>query len=386
MRPILLSGLTRVTSLVLLLSSAFVPGAQGANPAEPSKAASAYASASSCGACHADIFKAWQGSAHARSASSPAYLEARSRVSDPKGREGCVWCHAPTTLMIPDPDLQKPITREGITCDFCHTITAVHVDEQDRSFVTMPGPIKRGPFDYVDGKVEGHEAAYSALHRGSPLLCAACHEYTNARGVAVLSNYSEWKQSPYPARGVSCQDCHMALVPGTLAEGTKPRGGLRTVNLHRLVGGSAASQLARGLELSIDSVSGRSGSSAVAVSVTNVAAGHSIPGGLSTKTLVLAVAAESAQGKLESRQERTYRRELKDERGMVLQQVSDMFLRAASIGADTRLRPGEKRVERFTISLPQGARAIVARLEYRDASDPRGTPTTLLVIEKKRPL
>ena len=386
MRPCSLRAIVCVV-LFAVLSGAAPPAPHGSDPAgAPPRETSAYASSDTCGGCHADIHKAWKVSAHAKAATSPAYVEARSRVQDAKAREGCLWCHAPTTMMLPDPDLKKPISREGITCDFCHTVTTVNVDQQERSFVTMPGPVKRGPFEYEAGKVQGHKTAFSALHRGSPLLCAACHEHTNAQGVAVLSNYSEWKASSYPARGVVCQDCHMALVPGTAAEGTKPRSGLRVVNLHRLVGGSAASQLARGLELSIDSVTGGSGSRAVAVSIANVAAGHSIPGGLATKSLVLAVGVESAQGAIESRQERTYRRELKDERGVVLELVADQFLRAASVGADTRLRPGEKRVERFTISVPQGARAIVARLEYRDASDPRGAPTVLLITEKKRPL
>ena len=40
-------------------------------------------------------------------------------------------------------------------------------------------------------------------------LCAACHEYSNARGVPVLSTYSEWTSGPYPARGQTCQECHM---------------------------------------------------------------------------------------------------------------------------------------------------------------------------------
>ena len=35
-------------------------------------------------------------------------------------REGCVWCHAPTVLVTGDLEMQQAVTREGITCDFCH--------------------------------------------------------------------------------------------------------------------------------------------------------------------------------------------------------------------------------------------------------------------------
>lgn len=318
----------------------------------------------------------------------PAYLEAVRRAveqaRDKKAaRAACVWCHAPTTILTGDVDLLQPVSREGITCDFCHTVAGVDL-ERIPPFESKPGPVKRGPFEYT--QVQGHQAAYSTLHRTSPLLCASCHEFKNANGVAVLSNYSEWKEGPYPARGVGCQDCHMALVPGTAARVPGPRGSQRVVNLHRLVGGSATSQLARGLELRIESVSVSSGSADVAVAVTNDAAGHSVPGGLATKSLILAIGAESPDGKLEHRQERIYRRELKDDKGVVLLSVADMFSRAASVGSDSRLKPRESRRERFAVPLPSGARAIVVRLEYRDASDPRGGPTTSLITEVRHPL
>jgi hypothetical protein len=335
------------------------------------------------------MFKAWSDSPHARSATSPAYLEALKRTVEQAtdkdaAREACVWCHAPTTILTGDHELQRPISREGITCDFCHTVADVDM-EKTPPFELKPGPVKRGPYEYT--KVQGHEASYSPLHRASPLLCASCHEFKNARGVLVLSNYSEWKDGPYPARGVPCQDCHMALVPGSPARIAGPKGSQRVVNLHRLVGGSSMSQLARGLDLKIESVASSGGSAEVAVVVSNAGAGHSVPGGLATKTLVLAVGAETADGKLEYRQERVYRRELKDEQGVVLESVAGMFLKAASVGSDTRIKPKESRRERFTVPVPSGARAIVARLEYRDGSDPRNAaPATSLITEVKSPL
>ena len=378
-----------LATLLLLLPAPSPPAAP--QPAgAPRPGGSPYVSSKNCGSCHDVMYKAWADSPHARSAQSPAFLETLRRVVEAApdkqaARQGCVWCHAPTTILTGDLDLQQPISREGVTCDFCHTVADVDLELHGTPFVLKPGPVKRGPFEYAS-KIQGHEAAYSALHRASPLLCAACHEFRNARGVPVLSNYSEWKDGPYPARGVACQDCHMALVPGSPARGAAPKSGLRVVNLHRLVGGSAISQLARGLDLKIESVTIAGGTAQVAVVVTNVAAGHSIPGGLSTKSLVLAVAAEGADGRLENRQERVYRRELKDDRGTVVETVADMFLKAASVGNDTRIKPKESRRERFTVPVPPGARAIVARLEYRDASDPRSAPLTSTVTEVKRPL
>ena len=373
--------------LVLLVPCAPSWAAAPAQPRRPG--GGTYAAAANCGTCHDVIYKAWADSPHARSATSPAYVEALRRVIEPAPdakapREACVWCHAPTTLTTGDLELQPGISREGITCDFCHTVSDVDLDKVP-PFDLKPGPVKRGPFEYV--KMRAHETARSTLHRASPLLCASCHEFKNAKGVLVLSNYSEWKEGPYAARGVPCQDCHMAPVPGTVAKDALPKGALRIVNQHRLVGGSAISQLARGLDLKIESVAASGGSADVVVVVKNAGAGHSVPGGLSTKSLVLAVGAETSDGKLDYRQERVYRRELNDEKGVVLESVADLFLKAASIGSDTRIKPMESRRERFTVPVPTGARAIVARLEYRDASDPRNAaPVTSIITEVKEPL
>jgi len=381
--------------LALLLGIASVQGAASPastpTPQAPARPpASPFSSAKTCGACHDTIHKAWAESAHARSATSPAYLEALQRVVEPAAdkkaaRAACIWCHAPTTIATGDVDLQQPISKEGITCDFCHTVADIEPDKVP-PFDSKPGPLKRGPFGY-SGKVAGHPTVFSPLHRG-PALCAPCHEFKNAQGVLVLSNYSEWRDGPYPQRGVTCQDCHMALVPGTVARGTaSTKPAARLVNLHRLVGGSAVSQLARGLELKFESVTSEGGSAEVVVVVTNAAAGHSIPGGLATKSLVLTVGAETADGKLDYKQERVYRRELKDDKGVVLETVADQFLRAASVGSDSRIGPKDSRREHFTIPVPSGARAIVARLVYRDASDPRNAePTLTLVTEVKHPL
>jgi hypothetical protein len=367
-----------------LVSMAF-PAHAAPNPAAAAPAAP-YKAAAECGECHEAIYRNWSEGPHARSATSPVFLAALTRAadSDPEAPRTCVWCHAPTTVVTGDTRLERPLSREGITCDFCHTVVAVDMERREQPFDLDPGDVKRGPFEYSESP--GHRTAYSPLHRASPLLCAACHEYRNPAGVAVLSTYSEWTAGPYPARGVPCQDCHMSTVPGATARDGLTQRSLRVVNQHRVVGGSARSQLARGLDVAIESLTRSGGSAVVTVSVTNVAAGHAVPGGLSTKSLVLAVGVETGDGTVQHRQERVYRRELKDVRGRVLTDVADLFLRAASVGRDNRIQPLETRRERFTLPLPHGARAIVARLEYRDTTDPANVPTMILVTTSRRDL
>ena len=365
----------------LAAATAMVPSRGHAAP----PADGPYESATACAQCHQPIHTYWSESEHSRAATRPSYLAALAAAVDGAAdkaavRQTCVWCHAPIALSTGDYALQKAVTREGVSCDFCHTVADVDLGRRDQPFELAPGPVKRGPLEYA--KSPHHETAYSPLHKASPLLCAACHEYTNAQGVAVLSTYSEWTGGPYPARGQTCQECHMPLVPGaTVKEALDPT--QRRINLHRIVGGSAATRVSGGLELRLQSVDIGAASADVQVLVTNASVGHAAPGGLSTKSLVVAVGVDTGSSELASRQERVYRRELLDAAGQPLATVQDLFLKSASVGQDTRLKQKEARAERFTVPLPESWKAIVARLEYRDASDPK-QPRTTVIAEQRR--
>ena len=396
MRTKMRSAIVRIYSGALTAWLASVPAgaapappASNPSPAPASAAPSApYTSAKACASCHRLIHQYWSESAHARSASSPTYLEgleaAVAAASDKQAvRVECMWCHAPTVLVTGDYELKQQITREGVSCDFCHTVKDVDLARPGRPFELSPGNVKRGPLQYAKSKF--HDTEYSSLHKTSPLLCAACHEYRNAQGVAVLSTYTEWRQTSYAMRGVTCQECHMPVVPGTTVPASmKPSD--HVINLHRIVGGSNPSKLSVGLELKIESVTRTSGAADVQVLVTSSRVGHAAPGGFANRALVLAVGVESASGELLHRKERVYRRTLQDTAGHELVTVADLLLKAAAEGEDTRINPGESRAERFTVPIPEGARAIVARLEYHDLSDPKAGPRTILVNEERRDL
>jgi hypothetical protein len=381
MKPIVSRRGAFVVLVVLVSAAAAARSGSGATPA----ADGPYTSAQECARCHRTIHTYWSESEHSRSATNPSYLAALGAAVEAApdkvaAQRDCVWCHAPTSLVTEDYSLQRPITREGVSCDFCHTVADVDLRRPDHPFDLQPGKVKRGPLEYA--KSPYHETEYSPLYRASPLLCIACHENKNAHGVPVLSTYSEWASGPYPMRGQTCQECHMPLVPGTTV-----REGLgstqRQINLHRLVGGSLASRVRGGLELRFGSLAIGAASADVEVVVANTAVGHSAPGGLSTKSLVLAVGVDTGSGELVHRRERVYRRELKDAEGHVLATVPDLFLNAVSVGEDTRIKQQEARTERFTVPLPENWKAIVARLEYRDASDPKA-PKMAVITEQRR--
>jgi Cytochrome c554 and c-prime len=371
----------RLTGAILAAAAAATLQVQAAPAAD-----GPYTSSRECAACHKTIYNYWSESEHSRSATRASYLAslegAVGAATDKDAvRQGCVWCHAPTTLVTRDFALKEAVAREGVSCDFCHTVAAVDLGRREHPFILRPGKVKRGPLEYAASPF--HDTEYSTLHKSSPLLCASCHEHTNAQGVAVLSTYSEWKAGPYPAQGQTCQECHMPLVPGN-AVGEGLQASQRRINLHRLQGGGTASKLRSGLELRFGSVDVGGSSADVQVVVTNAAVGHAAPGGLSSKSLVLAVGVDAGGAELQHRRETVYRRELRDAEGHALVAVADLFLKAASVGADTRLRPMESRTERFTVPLPQNWKAIVARLEYRDASDPAAAPKATLVAEERK--
>jgi cytochrome c554/c'-like protein len=348
--------------------------------------ASVYTSAQQCAKCHQAIHVFWSESEHSRSATSKPFLAALAAAvgaapDKDAARRACVWCHAPTALASGDYALEGPIAREGVTCDFCHTVADVDLRKPGHPFELQPGKVKRGPLEYVKSP-PFHDTAYSVLHKSSPLLCASCHEHQNAHGVPVLSTYTEWMAGPYPARGQTCQECHMPLVARATVK--QPlQSTQRRINLHWMQGGSAASRLQSGLDLKISSLDVGAASADVQVTVTNSGVGHAAPGGLSSKSLVLAVGVDTGAGQPQHRREKVYRRELKDAEGHGLSSVADMFQKAVSVGADSLPQAKETRNERFTVPLPEGWRAIVARLEYRDESDPAG-PKTTLVTEVRR--
>jgi hypothetical protein len=177
----------------------------------------------------------------------------------------------------------------------------------------------------------------------------------------------------------------MPVVPGTTVPAALGPSG-HVINLHRIVGGSNPSKLTVGLDLKIESVTRTSGAADVQVVVTSSRVGHAAPGGFANRALVLAVAVENASGDLLHRRERVYHRTLQDAAGQELVTVADLMLKAAREGEDTRIQPGESRAERFTVPIPEGAKAIVVRLEYRDLSDSKTGPRTMLVTEERREL
>ena len=314
-----------------------------------------YTSARICGECHADIYATWKSSMHAFSLADPifdtAYMQAVRDAGD-EARRLCLRCHAPMTLANGDFDLSEGVTRDGVGCDFCHTVTAVHLDNPEAPYSLEPGLVKRGIIKKAASPA--HEVAYSELHATSE-FCGGCHNYVAASGAAIMSTYDEWRSGPYARQGVQCQNCHMVLGPGKVVRADiKPTG--PQIHIHSLIHDSDQVRSALALEiLSSD----RSGARLrVDVQVENVGSGHKVPTGLPTREIVLSVAVDVG-GRM-FHQERRYRKVVADEHNRVLEQDFEVLLRGGKVLNDNRIGPREKRLEHFEFDVPTSGRVKVA--------------------------
>ena len=257
--------------------------ARDAAPARPSDAGPAsdiyVHDAPRCADCHDAMFQQWQGSAHARAASSPVFAAMRRSVDD---RAACDVCHRPLARYR----AAAPAVAEGVTCDVCHTLREITATKTPapRFELEVAQPVKYGPYcELADHYF--HRMGCSPLHRKSA-LCAACHE-RQGDGSRVYTTWSEWRETRYAERGVQCQDCHMPAVRAPIAEGGAVRD---RVGDHRVALPAGGASL---------EVSARAEGEALAVTaaVVNKGAGHHLPTGSPDRRLVVRAVALDPAGR-----------------------------------------------------------------------------------------
>jgi hypothetical protein len=307
----------------------------------------------------------WSRSMHSASFTDPIFQTSYLRAYQASGGEAgriCLRCHAPAAALNEDPLVQQPLSREGITCDYCHSIESVYLERRNNPFTVKMDGVKRGPL--ADADSPAHKVAPSPLHESSE-FCAGCHEYTSERGVLLFSTYTEWKASPQAGQGITCQKCHMPMGPGDIV-----RSGLGSdremINLHNISGGHSRDQVRKAASVRILGVRREPGNSVlVEVQVANIGSGHSIPTGLPTRRLTLDVVLFAGQREVR-RFQRHYQKSVVDASGEILADDHRILLDGDSILDDTRLRAGERRVEKFyaTVSNRKEVLKAEASLTY----------------------
>jgi hypothetical protein len=126
-------------------------------------------------------------------------------------KDGCNGCHAPMAFVAgdtpPPPPKEGSRANEAVTCDVCHTITAINGDIPfNFNHVLSPGRVKQGPRPGL--KSPHHDTVENPLLRTAE-LCGTCHNEKSPFDTWVKATHLEWKESPQAKSGIVCQDCHM---------------------------------------------------------------------------------------------------------------------------------------------------------------------------------
>ncbi|NIO16952.1 MAG: hypothetical protein GTN70_08130 [Deltaproteobacteria bacterium] len=305
-----------------------------------------YEPSGSCAGCHADIYSSWKGSRHAASLVNPLFRKSLEEIrqGEPGSGGKCLFCHEPSSTVPEAPLRAKGTPREGVTCDFCHTVYAARISDQFPRFLNRPGT-KRGPLE--GAKSTHHGAACWPLIQDAK-LCAGCHELNNPHNVGILTTGSEWRESVYREEGVQCQNCHflkpyreVTLLRKKLAADEPPDHGVR--------GGHVPMFLEEAFRMS-GYIVALDDSACVELEILNDMGGHKLPTGMPTHRMILKARLFDERGFILGEREMTFARVLGDQTGAPLDSPEDMFLRATRVLSDNRFAPKEKR--KISIAFP----------------------------------
>lgn len=208
-------------------------------PTEPTLSLDDFVGAAECSTCHPDHYAQWRGSLHAHAMVDPVFQALVAvRQADFDGEEDafCTQCHSAIGVRSGDIapgfsfDALDPITMEGVTCEACHTISAVDRTWNAGHTLDATGPM-RGCLDEPE-ESSFHETEFTEVFR-EPELCGSCHDVIELSGLNLERPYEEWLSSPASETGQTCQDCHMPPWSGQAALGGPQREELHD---HRFVG------------------------------------------------------------------------------------------------------------------------------------------------------
>ena len=234
--------------------------------------------AEDCGKCHQDIYREWKTSYHAQ-----AYTDPFFRAYWKKDNEVwiCLNCHTPLAnqqpeligeiprnrvekaVKSPNPDFDRSLQQEGITCAGCHVRDGVIL----------------GPFD---DSVAPHPTKFDPKFRTTE-ICYRCHQVPKGPlqfyDVGPCGTFPEYEGAYFTKeRGLICQSCHMPEVERPMADG----GPIRLGRKHLWRGGHDPEQIksALAVQLAVDPPELRPGAPVTfTLTVINAGAGHKLPTG-----------------------------------------------------------------------------------------------------------
>jgi hypothetical protein len=312
---------------------------------------------------------------HSKSLTDPVYravFDAMMKETKGEQKAFCLTCHAPVASVtgkllgsIREVNWQTftAVEAQGVTCDFCHTISGNENLGKNISVGAYVYP-RRGTTAVKYGR---HPDANSPAHQTevskfliSPEMCAVCHKFKHPiAGVEVQNTYDEWLRGPYSKQQVRCQDCHMPAYNGTVAVGGKQRD---EIHAHAFSGGhSEMVKKAATVTVWGTQKKGDRPKLTVTANVTNSGAGHTIPTGIpGIREMWLEVDVIGPLGEvMEQKRFRFAQRLVKKDGNDALP------WEAFGKVEDNRIQPRQSRQNSFDVSLPgqlKGNVKIRARL------------------------
>ncbi len=203
---------------------------------------SRFPAATTCATCHPDHYREWSVSPHSYAQMSPVFNAFHGAVmvlTNGTNGDFCIRCHDPVGMNLGEPEFMSnmdrhPTSREGVTCIACHRLNRAYGKLSGRLaivegdlFEPVYGPTGNAELERVldsgeyrvnteRGKAGRaiHTKAEKFFQLTSSSFCGTCHDVNLVNGFRLEEAFSEFKNSPAARQKISCNDCHMATVPG----------------------------------------------------------------------------------------------------------------------------------------------------------------------------
>lgn len=311
-------------------------------------------SSEACKECHDEQYNEWTESMHSKSTPVKDILFEkiyRLSILDTKGKTKlyCIRCHVPVSTINGDVDFKEEITREGITCDICHTAKELTKEPEHWPIIYESNQEKLK--SYRDFGSSAHQESYSSTYPTAE-LCSNCHggmiDIPGMQGCSDLTICDTYGESLSVEKPEECRKCHQG---------------------HSFQGAHSEEMLKKAARLDVE-VAEFGGKINLVVNVTNNGTGHRLPTGPPTRIVYLKISAYDGEGIIlwTNFKENLMKEDPFGVFHIVFADSTDKApafpWMAAKIFKDTRLSAGESRTLIYKFPA-NGIKKIEAKLFYR---------------------
>jgi hypothetical protein len=248
--------------------------------------------ASECGECHAEIYREWSKSMHARAWTDPYYQI--DFVFD-GSQQICLNCHIPLQnqqenlvigfrdrqrfkpILKKNPDFDAELQQEGVTCAVCHV--------RDNYII--------GPYGDTEAP---HPSRYDPAMTDGLGVCRKCHVVSGKRwdtfySIPPCGTVAEIEEEQ-PGEKINCIKCHMPKIARPAAEGSPTRTG----GMHTWKGGHDRETVRQALQVDLEVIDDKKNGGRAHITLTSTGADHYLPTGTPDRHLSVEFRLKNEQG------------------------------------------------------------------------------------------